>query len=129
MHPGVIQPTGRQYRLPEHRYPRGQGRSAPILRPKKNSFWKDSLELVNTSRLSESVLQDARARAVALALAGERLAARALLEALRAALAYGLSDLERVERMVLRKFAWEYFQVNPGRGDGDDDEGGDSTAL
>jgi len=52
-----------------------------------------------------------------------------LLEALRAALAYGPSDLERVERMVLRKFAWEYFQVNPGRGDGDDDEGGDSTAL
>ena len=122
MHPGVIQPTGRQYRLPEHRYPRGQGRSAPILRPKKNSFWKDSLELVNTSRLSESVLQDARARAVALALAGERLAARALLEALRAALAYGLSDLELVERMVLRKFACEYFHVNSGRGDGDDDE-------
>ena len=45
-----------------------------------------------------------------------------MLEALRAALAYGLSDLERVERMVLRKFACEYFHVNSGRGDGDDDE-------
>jgi hypothetical protein len=52
-----------------------------------------------------------------------------LLEALRTALAHELSDLERVERVVLCKFHCEYFQVNPGRGDGDDDEGGGSTAL
>ncbi len=52
-----------------------------------------------------------------------------LLEALRTALAYGLFDLERVERMILRKLAREYFQVHPGRGEGDDDDGGDATAL
>jgi hypothetical protein len=45
----------------------------------------------------------------------------ALLEALRTALAYGLFDLERVERMILRKLACEYFQIPPGH-DGDDDD-------
>ena len=44
------------------------------------------------------------------------------LDALRAALAYGLFDLERVERMILRQLAREYFQINPDRPDGDDDD-------
>ena len=42
-----------------------------------------------------------------------------LLEALQTALQYGLFDLERVETMILRKLAREYFQINP---DGDDDD-------
>jgi len=45
-----------------------------------------------------------------------------LLDALRTALAYGLFDLERVERMILRQLAREYFQINPDLPDGDDDD-------
>ena len=45
-----------------------------------------------------------------------------LLEALQAAAQYGLFDLDRVETMILRQLAREYFQINPGRRDGDDDE-------
>jgi hypothetical protein len=34
------------------------------------------------------------------------------LECIRSASQYGLYDLERVETMVLRKLAREYFQIN-----------------
>ncbi len=57
------------------------------------------------------------------ALIATRLIPRApLLEALQAAAQYGLFDLERVETMILRKLAREYFQINPDRPDGDDDD-------
>jgi hypothetical protein len=42
-----------------------------------------------------------------------------LLEALETARQYGLFDLERVEKLILRKLAREHFQINPRR---DDDE-------
>ena len=45
-----------------------------------------------------------------------------LLEALQAASQYGLFDLERVESMILRQLAREYFQISPGRREGDDDD-------
>ena len=43
-----------------------------------------------------------------------------LLEVLQAATQYGLFDLERVESMVLRKLAREYFQIKPGPDDGEE---------
>jgi hypothetical protein len=44
-----------------------------------------------------------------------------LLEVLEAARQYGRFDLERVESMVLRKLAREYFRIKPGSDDGDDE--------
>lgn len=44
-----------------------------------------------------------------------------LLNALGEAGHYGLYDLDRVERMVLRRIAHEYFRLDPGNGDDDDE--------
>ena len=119
----MIEPTGRKYRLPEHRYPRGPAS------PRSDSTPEEKLlreRLLEVGEYLQALKKRSPGRST---LALRRLLQlvndypRApLLEALRAALAYGLSDLERVERMVLRKFACEYFHVNSGRGDGDDDE-------
>ena len=122
-HPRVIEPTGRKYRLPEHRYPRGQ---KP---PRSTSPSEEELLLQRLPGVDE-YLQALKKRSPGRATLALRRLLRLvndyprapLLEALQTALAYGLFDLERVERMVLRKLASEYFQVNPGRGDGDDDE-------
>jgi hypothetical protein len=47
----------------------------------------------------------------------------ALRETIRSALSYGLTDLVRLERMLLRRIAGEYFRLlPPTRKDGDDDE-------
>jgi len=121
-HPRVIEPTGRKYRLPEHRYPRGPAS------PRSDSAPEEKLLLERLPEVGE-YLQALKKRSPGRAtLALRRLLQlvndyprAALLEALRTALAYGLFDLGRVERMILRKLACEYFQIHPGH-DGDDDE-------
>jgi len=121
-HVRVIEPTGRKYRLPEHRYPRGEQpqRSDP---PPEEKLLLERLPEVG------EYLQALKKRSPGRAtLALRRLLqlvndypSTPLLEALRIALVYGLFDLERVERMILRKLACEYFQIHPGH-DGDDDD-------
>jgi transposase len=121
-HPRVIEPTGRKYRLPEHRYPRGSAS------PRSEAAPEEKLLLGRLPEIGE-YLQALKKRSAGRAtLALRRLLQlvndypRApLLEALRTALAYGLFDLERVERIILRKLACEYFQIHP-RHDGDDDD-------
>ena len=44
-----------------------------------------------------------------------------LLEVLQAATQYGLFDLERLESMILRKLASEYFLIKPDPDDGDEE--------
>jgi len=44
-----------------------------------------------------------------------------LLEAIQSAAQYGLYDLERVETMILRKLAREYFQIKPQDSEDDDE--------
>ena len=122
-HPRVIEATGRKYRLPEHRYPR-----RPVS-PGSDSAPEEKLLLERVPEIAE-YLQALKKRSPGRATLALRRLLRLvndyprtpLLAALRTALEYGLFDLERVERMILRKLAREYFQVNPGRGDGDDDD-------
>jgi len=122
-HPRVIEPTGRKYRLPEHRYPR-----RPVS-PRSDSAPEEKLLLEQVPEIA-AYLQALKKRSPGRATLALRRLLRLvndypralLLEALRTALEYGLFDLERVERMILRKLASEYFQVNPGRGEGDDDD-------
>jgi transposase len=121
-HLRVIEPTGRKYRLPEHRYPRGPAS------PRSESAPEEKLlreRLPEVGQYLQALKKRSPGRAT---LALRRLLQLVndyprspLLEALRTALAYGLFDLERVERMILRKLAREYFQIHP-RHDGDDDE-------
>lgn len=121
VHRRVLEPTGRKYRLPEHVYQRGQ---AP-LRVDSAPLEKTLLE-----RLPEiaEYLQALRKH-----YSGHYLTPRlrrllemvndyprpVLLEALETARQYGLFDLERVEKLILRKLAREHFQINPR---GHDDE-------
>jgi hypothetical protein len=121
-HPRVIEPTGRKYRLPEHQYPRG-----PVS-PRSDSAPEEELlrdRLPEAGEYLQALKKRSPGRAT---LALRRLLQLLndyprvpLLEALRTALAYGLFDLERVERMILRQLAHEYFQIHPDP-DGDDDE-------
>jgi transposase len=118
-HRRVLEPTGRKYRLAEHRYQRGQ---AP---PRADSAPAEKILLEKLPEIAE-YLQ-------ALNKAGHYTTPRlrrllemvndyprpALLEALETARQYGLFDLERVEKLILRKLARDHFQINPR---GDDDE-------
>ena len=121
-HPRVIEPTGRKYRLPEHRYPRG------LAAPRSVSAAEEKLLVERLPEVGE-YLQALKKRSPGRATLALRRLLRLvndyprapLLETLRTALAYGLFDLERVERMILRKLASEYFQIHPGH-DGDDDD-------
>jgi hypothetical protein len=121
-HPRVTEPTGRKYRLPEHQYPRGPAS------PRSDSAPEEKL-LRERLPEADDYLQALKKRSPGRAtLALRRLLQLVhdyprgpLLEALRTALAYGLFDLERVERMILRQLAHEYFQIHPDP-DGDDDE-------
>jgi hypothetical protein len=122
-HTRVVESTGRKYRLPEHRYPRGQG-------PQRSDSGSEEKLLLDRLPEIAEYLQALKKRAPGRATLALRRLLRLvndyprapLLEALRTALEYGLFDLERVERMILRKPAREYFQVNTGPGDGDDDD-------
>ena len=122
-HARVIEPTGRKYRLPEHRRPRGQAppRSDPapeekLLRERvpEITAYVEALKKRNPGRATLALR-----RLLRLVKDYPR---APLLEALQAAAQYGLFDLERVESMILRQLAREYFQINPGRRDGDDDD-------
>lgn len=120
-HRRVLEPTGRKYRLPEHRYQRGQ---AP---PRTNSALEEKMLLEKLPEIAE-YLQAFKKRCP-----GHYTTPRlrrllqmvndyprpALLEVLETARQYGLFDLERVEKLILRKLAREHFQINPR---GDDDE-------
>ncbi len=121
-HARLIEPTGRKYRLPEHRRVRGQGPQPSASAPE---------EKILLERLPEigEYLQALKKRHAGRATVPVRHLLRLvndyppvpLLEALQAALHYGLFDLERVETMILRQLARDYFQIKPGR-DGDEDE-------
>jgi hypothetical protein len=120
-HTRILEPTGRKYRLPEHRYQRDQ-------RPQRRDSCPEEKLLL--ARLPEAAgyLEALKKRypgRVTLPL--RRLLVlvndypRApLLEVLQAAMQYGLFDLERVESMVLRKLAREYFHIKPDPDDGEE---------
>jgi hypothetical protein len=123
-HARVIESTGRRYRLPEHRRPRGQGS------PRADLALEEKLLLERLPEI-DKYLQAFKKRCPGryttpllrrmLRLLNDY-PHPPLLEALQTALEYGLFDLERVETMILRKLAREYFQIHSGRSDGDDDD-------
>lgn len=120
-HRRVLEPTGRKYRLPEHRYQRGQ---AP---PRADSAPDEKILLEKLPEIAEylQALKQhypghyATPRLRRLLAMVNDYPRSVLLEALDTARQYGLFDLERVEKLILRKLAREHFQINPR---GDDDE-------
>lgn len=123
-HKRVVEPTGRKYRLPEHRHQRGQG-------PKRSAAAPEEKLLLTTipeiAPYAEALKKRYAGRATValrrLCRMAEDYPRQALLDAIESAARYGLYDLERVESMILRKLAREYFLITPGgrNGDGDDE--------
>jgi len=120
-HRRVLEPTGRKYRLPEHRYQRGQAT------PRADSTPEEKILLEKLPEVAE-YLQAFKKRYPGhyttpwlrrLLQMVNDYPRQLLLEVLETARQYGLFDLERVEKLILRKVALEHFQINPR---GDDDE-------
>jgi transposase len=121
-HKRILEPTGRKYRLPEHRHQRGQA-------PQRSDSCPEEKLLL--ARLPEAAgyLEALKKRYPGRVTLPLRRLLRLvndyprapLLEVLQAATQYGLFDLERLESMILRKLAREYFQLKPDPDDGDEE--------
>jgi hypothetical protein len=120
-HPRAIDAVDRKYRLPEHRRPPGR-RAKPQTGPEETRLPAWTPEI---AAYVEGLKQRAGGRAT---LALRRLLRlvedyprEAVLAALGQAAQYALYDLERVETMILRRLAGDYFLITP-PWEEDDDE-------
>ena len=126
-HAKVLEPIGQRITQASHRPPRGQGRS-------KTSPCPEELELLGAEPQLQDYIAAFRSRhpgrylrMLRRLLGMVRDYPRApLLAAVRIAQAYGLFDLNRLDRMVLKQIARDYFVLEPGVGDPglDDEENG-----
>jgi len=121
-HKRVVEPTGRKYRLPEHRRQRGQGPKPSDPAPQEKLLLAKMPEL---APYIEALKKHCGGRATVPLRRLLRLVddypRSVLLEAIQSAVHYGLYDLERVETMILRKLAREYFQIKPHDSEDDDE--------
>jgi hypothetical protein len=122
-HPRVPETEPRRVTLPAHRPPRGQGIKRRDPHPEEQALLKTAPELAGYI----AGLRKRGPRIVVLAL---RQLLRMVREYPRAPLAaavaeahhYGLYDLDRLERMILRRIARDYFVLDEWKGDPDDHE-------
>lgn len=115
-HSRVREATGRKYSLPEHHRPRGQG-----LKPRPSDCCLEEKRLREQVPEIVPYLEALKKHYTGRATLPLRRLLRLvedyprapLLEAIAIAAQYGLFDLERVEKLILRKLAGEYFQILP----------------
>jgi hypothetical protein len=115
-HRRVLDATGCRYSLPEHHRPRGQGFKP---KPSDSSPEEKRLrqEVPEIIPYLEALKKHYSGRATLplrrLLHMVEDYPRTPLLEAITTATQYGLFDLERVENLILRKLAREYFLIKP----------------
>ena len=101
--------------LAEHRPPRGQGRLRPDPHPEEKAILTAAPEMADylaaLKQRSRKVLTLALRQLLRLVREYPR---EPLLAAVREATRYGLYDLDRLERMILRRVAREYFLLEEG---------------
>ncbi len=109
-HRRQVDPTGRRFALPEHRPKRGQGLQ------RKKPLAEEKVLIREAPEIREYVVALKSRAAGRGTLALRRLLTMVrdyprepVLRAIRTAQRYGLYDLERLERMVLRGIAHDYF--------------------
>jgi len=109
--------------LPGHRPPRGQGTPRPDPHPEEKAILAVVPEiadyLVALKQRTRKVLTLALRQLLRLV---REYPPEPLLAAVREAARYGLYDLDRLERMILRRVAREYFLLKDGRGGGNEDQ-------
>lgn len=117
-HARVIEPSQQRITLAEHRPPRGEGIKRGARHPEEVEILRAAPEIAS---YLESLKQRGR-KVPALALRQLLRLVRdyprePLLAAIQEAARYGLYDLDRLERMILRRVAREYFLL-----EGDDND-------
>jgi transposase len=122
LHRRVVDPEPHRITLPEHRLPRGQGRKADP-HPEEKAIVAAAPELATyvteLKRRSRKLVFLALRQLLRMVREYPR---EALMAAIEEASRYGLYDLDRVERMVLRTIAREYFLLNEWKGNEPSDE-------
>jgi transposase len=112
-HDRFIESIGKRITLAEHRPPRGQGMRRTDPRPEEKTLEKIVPEIsdyvIALKKHSRKVLALALRQLVRMAREYPR---DAFLLAVAEAAHYGLYDLDRLERMILRRIASEYFQLS-----------------
>lgn len=124
-HRRLIDPVDARVLVPEHRPPRGE-LAAAARRPTA-----DEQALLDAAPELAEYVAALKKRADGRKTTSMRRLARMLqeyprepfLEAVRTATQYGLFDLERLERMVLRGIGKNYFRLPPGTDEDDPDDG------
>ena len=117
-HQRCIDPTGQRIMLPAHRPPRGQGVKKPETHPEEQLIVGAVPEIADYVTALKQRSRKLATLALRQLLRMVREYPRgALLSAVSEASRYGLYDLDRLERMVLRRIRNDYFLL-----DGDTDE-------
>jgi hypothetical protein len=120
-HRRLVDCAGRRFTLPEHRVARGQAKKpAPALEEQTLCEAFPEISDYVAALKKRGPKQPTLALRQLLRL-GREYPREAFLSAVRQAAQYGLYDLERLERMILRLIAQDYFRLDPKKGD--DDEG------
>ena len=119
-HKRIAEAEHQRVLLAQHRPPRGQGQPRPNPHPEEQLILKAAPEIADYV----AALQQRSPKLVVLALRQLLRLVRdypraPLLAAVHEAARYGLYDLDRVERMILRRVARDYFVLHPG---GQDEE-------
>lgn len=122
-HRRVLEPLGQRVTLEEHRPPRGQGVKRSDPHPEKQAILAAAPEISDYV----SALEKRSHKVIALALRQllrmvREYPRRPLLAAVHEAAQYGLYDLDRLERMILRRVAREYFVLENGDETTDENE-------
>lgn len=122
-HRRVVDPEHHRITLPEHRLPRGQGSKKANPHPEETAIVAAAPELavyvMELKRRSRKLVFLALRQLLRMVREYPR---EALVAAIEEASRYGLYDLDRVERMVLRTIAREYFLLNEWKGNDPSDE-------
>jgi transposase len=121
-HPRVPEAGQQRITLPEHRPPRGHGIKRGEPHPEQRMILKAAPEIAD---YLQALQQRGRKHEVVALRQLLRMVRdyppQPLLAAVEEAARYGLYDLDRLERMILRRIASEYFRIDPTPG-GNDDE-------
>jgi transposase len=117
VHRRVVESEGQRITLAEHRPPRGQGIKRTDSHPEEKAILETAPEMADYV----ATLKKRSRKLVVLALRQLWRMMReyprdALIAAVEEASRYGLYDLDRVERMVLRRIARDYFLLNDWKG-------------
>jgi len=121
IHQRVADAEQQRITLAEHRPPRGQGIKRSDPHPEEQAILHAAPEIADYVH----ALKQRGRKYLLLALRQllrivREYPRQAVLEAVEQAAHYGLYDLDRLERMILRRVAHEYFRLNPTPGDDDE---------